>query len=105
MYKSVDNKIEFIQIIGITQDPDTLDYMVLTTLAQLGSLRNSLLIKKYNPNDKFVNLYSISEQLGAIHKLDMVHGDFHNGNILYFNHNYMVISDFGLCRPVESVAN
>ena len=59
------------------------------------------MIKKYNPNDKFYNLFDISNQLESIHKLDLVHGDFHNGNILCVGHNKSMISDLGLCRPVN----
>jgi serine/threonine protein kinase len=75
--------------------------MVVMMDAFNGSLRNNLLIKKYNPNDKFRNLWDISRQLKAIHKLDLVHGDFHDGNLLYLTKNVMVISDLGLCRPVN----
>ena len=66
-----------------------------------GSLRNNLLIKKYNPNDKFSNLYNVSVQLEAIHKLNLIHGDFHNGNLLYIAQIVIGISDLGLCRPAN----
>ncbi|EXX50926.1 Tpk1p [Rhizophagus irregularis DAOM 197198w] len=105
IHKSMNDTTPFIQIVGITQDPDTLNYMIIMFLAPLGSLKSNLKIKKYNPNDKFTNLFNISRQLNAIHKLDLIHGDFHNGNILFFNYEYGLISDFGLCRPVESVAS
>ncbi|RGB35765.1 kinase-like domain-containing protein, partial [Rhizophagus diaphanus] len=36
-----------------------------------------------------------------IHKLNLIHGDLHNGNILCFDHEIIVISDLGLCRPVN----
>ncbi|RIA85958.1 hypothetical protein C1645_830032, partial [Glomus cerebriforme] len=54
-----------IPLLGITQDPDTLNYMIIM----------------------FNALY--------------VHGDFHNGNVLYADYKYPVISDLGLCRPVN----
>ena len=54
--------------------------MIVINYAGYGSLRNNLSIKKYNSNDKFENLWDISKQLKAIHKLNLVHGDFHNGN-------------------------
>ena len=69
--------------------------------ARLGNLRNNLLINKYNPNDKFFNLMYISAQLESIHKLNLIHGDLHNGNILCLHHDIMAISDLGLCRPVN----
>src|SRR5438034_11761627 len=64
-------------------------------------LRNNLLISKYNQNDKFFNLYNISIQLEAIHKLNLIHGDFHNGNLLCADYDLIYISDLGLCRPVN----
>ena len=66
-----------------------------------GSLRNNLLISKYNQNDKFVNLYNLLIQLEAIHKLNLIHGDFHNGNLLCSSITFVTISDLGLCRPVN----
>ena len=75
--------------------------MIVINYANCGSLRNNLLIKKYNPNDKFHNLYYISRQLEIIHKLNLVHGDFHNGNLLYTAQIAICISDLGLCRPVN----
>jgi serine/threonine protein kinase len=71
--------------------------MVAVHLAD-SNLRDQLLIKKYNPNDKFRNLYDIAKQLEAIHKLNLVHGDFHDGDILCVKSEVM-ISDFGLCKP------
>ncbi|GBC01288.1 hypothetical protein RclHR1_04130004 [Rhizophagus clarus] len=49
-----------------------------------------------NVDDEFLN------ELEAIHKLNLIHGDFHNGNLLcgkYYTN--MVISDLGLCRPAN----
>ncbi|RGB35998.1 kinase-like domain-containing protein [Rhizophagus diaphanus] len=89
-----------IPVLGITQDPDTLNYMIVIEEAFNGSLRNNLLTKKYNPNDKFKNLWHILRQLKAIHKLNLVHGDLHNGNILHTK-NHLFISDLGLCKPVN----
>ena len=68
---------------------------------KLGSLRSNLKIKKYNPNDKYHNLYSIAESLSALHKCNLVHGDFHSGNLLLDDHKYVYISDFGLSKPAD----
>ncbi|RGB35183.1 kinase-like domain-containing protein, partial [Rhizophagus diaphanus] len=35
----------------------------------------------------------------------IVHGDFHSGNVLLNNTGINVISDFGLSRPVNKIAN
>jgi len=75
--------------------------MIVMLKIPFGSLRNNLLIFKYNPNDKFCNLCYVSTQLEAIHKLDLIHRDFHNGNLLYLDHTLIVISDLGLCKPVN----
>jgi serine/threonine protein kinase len=74
--------------------------MIVLGYISHGSLRNNLLIKKYNPNDKFSNLSFISKQLKAIHKLNLFHGDFHSGNILHAI-SYLFVSDLGLCKPVN----
>jgi len=70
-------------------------------MAPYGNLRDNLLIKKYNPNDKFDNLRDIITQLESIHKLNLVHGDLHDGNILGTTATHLVISDLGLCKPVD----
>ncbi|GBB94862.1 hypothetical protein RclHR1_02430003 [Rhizophagus clarus] len=93
------NNSYFNPVIGITQDPDTLNYMVVMDYADEGSLKDNLLIKKYNPNESFLNLLQMSRQLEAIHKSDLVHGDLHDGNILF--NGDPLISDFGLCKPVN----
>jgi serine/threonine protein kinase len=67
--------------------------------ASLGNLRDNLLAKKENPNDKYYNLWDISKQLEAIHKLNLIHGNFHSGNLLCAAHDSIMICDFGLCRP------
>ena len=38
-----------VTIYGITQDPETSNYMIVMHLIEDGSLRSNLLIKKYNP--------------------------------------------------------
>src|ERR1051325_437072 len=100
-HKAWSNKSFLVPLLGITQNPYTLDYMVVMPRVLYGSLRNNLLMKKYNPNDKFYNLHFISKQLESIHKLNLVHGDFHNGNILASSNKILLISDLGLCKPVN----
>ena len=100
-HKAWSNGSMLAPLLGITQDPDTSNYMIVMYMAVCGSLRNNLLVKKYNPNDKFDNLHDISKQLESIHKLNLVHGDFHNGNILTATNRTLLISDLGLCKPVD----
>ena len=35
------------------------------------------------------------------HKCNLVHGDFHSGNLLLSDHDYCNISDFGLSKPAD----
>ncbi|CAB4476811.1 uncharacterized protein OCT59_016983 [Rhizophagus irregularis] len=73
--EALSNGSGLVPLFGITQDPNTKNYMVVMGKMPLDNLRNNLMVKKYNPNDKFNNLLLISAQLEAIHKLDLVHGD------------------------------
>ena len=75
--------------------------MIVMVYMELGSLRDNLMIKKYNPYDKYNNLYLVARSLSALHKCNLVHGDFHSGNLLLQSHKYAYISDFGLCRPAD----
>ena len=70
-------------IYGITQDPKTLDYMVVLEEMKQGTLRSNLLIKKYNPNDKYYNLSYLAKSLSVIHKCNLVHGSFNSNDILF----------------------
>ena len=69
-------------------------------LIKEGNLRSNLLIKKYNPFEKYRNLMQIARSLLTLHEFNLVHGDFHSGNILLYD-IYCYISDFGLSRPAN----
>ncbi|EXX66635.1 kinase-like domain-containing protein [Rhizophagus irregularis DAOM 181602=DAOM 197198] len=97
-----------VRIFGITQDPETLNYMVVMDLMNGGNLRSNLLIKKYNPIEKYYNLTKIAHALLNLHKCNLVHGDFHSGNVLLYSidaYSSNYISDFGLSRPVNQTIN
>uniref|UniRef100_U9SU27 Protein kinase domain-containing protein n=1 Tax=Rhizophagus irregularis (strain DAOM 181602 / DAOM 197198 / MUCL 43194) TaxID=747089 RepID=U9SU27_RHIID len=73
-----------------------------------GNLRSNLLIKKYNPIEKYYNLTKIAHALLNLHKCNLVHGDFHSGNVLLYSidaYSSNYISDFGLSRPVNQTIN
>ncbi|GES98969.1 kinase-like domain-containing protein [Rhizophagus clarus] len=101
------NTSTVVRIYGITQDPETSNYMIVMELMKGGNLRSNLLIKKYNPFEKYENLVDIARVLLSIHKCNLIHGDFHSGNILLLSerHHISFISDFGLSRPVDKIAN
>ncbi|RHZ85814.1 hypothetical protein Glove_60g106 [Diversispora epigaea] len=90
-----------IQFYGITQDPETHSYMMVLEYAKDGNLREYLKINNINWNQKLYNLYGLSLRLMNIHELDIVHQDFHPGNILssHFKNDIM-ISDFGLSKLI-----
>ena len=50
-----------------------------------------------------VALSWIIQGLGEIHKKNMVHRDFHIGNILLSNNIITYISDMGLCGEVDNI--
>ncbi|RHZ87152.1 hypothetical protein Glove_40g27 [Diversispora epigaea] len=96
-----------IRFYGITQDPETHSYMMVLKYAS-GNLREYLKNNFNNINwyQKLDNLYYLSSRLMSIHKLDIVHQDFHPGNILSSNFKRnMQISDFGLSKIIGANPN
>ncbi|RHZ70074.1 hypothetical protein Glove_275g7 [Diversispora epigaea] len=92
-----------IRFYGITQDPETHSYMMVLYYAKDGNLREYLKVNfnNINWNQKLNDLWYLSLNLINIHKLDIVHQDFHPGNILSFNFkNDIKISDFGLSKLI-----
>ncbi|RHZ87201.1 hypothetical protein Glove_40g17 [Diversispora epigaea] len=98
-----------IKFYGITQDPETHSYMMVLQYAKDGNLREYLKINFNNINwlRKLDNLWRLSSRLRNIHKLDIVHQDFHPGNILSsdFKNYYIFISDFGLSKLISANPN
>src|SRR5436189_3127987 len=71
---------------GITQDPETKNYMMVLDYAENGSLRNYL-DKEYDKlswETKFYGLWHIAVGLHRIHEKELIHRDLHIGNILSF---------------------
>ncbi|EXX66198.1 Kic1p [Rhizophagus irregularis DAOM 197198w] len=93
------------RIFGITQDPETSNYMIVMKSINRGNLRSNLLVKKYNQFEKYRNLMGIAISLLTLHKCNLVHGDFHSGNILLNSRDTNYLSDFGLSRPVNQTIN
>ena len=89
-----------VQLYGITQDPETKNYMMVLDYAENGSLRNYL-DKEYDKlswKTKFFGLWDIAVGL-RIHEKELIHRDLHIGNILSFP--YASITDMGLCKPAD----
>jgi serine/threonine protein kinase len=89
--------------------------MAIMDYANKGNLRGNLTrVIKYTWKHKLRMLYKIISGLNEIHEQNLVHCDFHDGNILNnkdvgYEENredkeYNVyISDLGLCRPIKSL--
>ncbi|RHZ77242.1 hypothetical protein Glove_184g38 [Diversispora epigaea] len=106
-----DNDYSSIKFYGITQDPETRSYVMVLDYAKDGNLREYLKINFNNIDwkQKLYYLRHLSIKLKDIHKLDIVHQDFHPGNILSSGFNNisfpMMISDFGLSKLIKTNPN
>src|SRR5436190_22471141 len=87
---------------GITQNPETKDYMMILYYCKGGSLRNYLKQSEENKDyrSKIYSLLEIARGLLDIHNAGNVHKDLHPGNIL-FNPYGTCISDLGLCQSAN----
>ncbi|RHZ85077.1 hypothetical protein Glove_71g115 [Diversispora epigaea] len=93
---------------GITRDPETHSYIMVLDYAKDGNFREYLKINFNNINwfQKLNHLWHLSDRLMNIHKLDIVHQDFHPGNILSYNFKGgLEISDFGLSKLIGENPN
>src|SRR5947209_9049440 len=94
-----------LDIYGISQDPNTKEYILVMRYANDGSLTD-FITKKFK-NLKWKNkieiLHSIISGLNIIHQEKLVHHDFHSGNILHSNliPQKMMIADLGLSTPAD----
>ncbi|RHZ75714.1 hypothetical protein Glove_212g154 [Diversispora epigaea] len=104
------DKIVSTKIFGITKDLVTHEYMIVLEYFEGRSLRNYLSnnFKDINLENKLYYLCDLAIRSKRLHKLDIVHCDFHPGNILKYKlkSNYTYISDFGLSKLItENIKN
>ncbi|CAB4433150.1 unnamed protein product [Rhizophagus irregularis] len=102
-----------IKVYGISQDPDTKNYIIVLHYAAGGDFNNWINknenYKYFNWKSKVRTLYNIASGLKVIHKKQMVHHDFHTGNVLFNTTtmkeyaNKIYISDMGLCGGVDDI--
>src|SRR5437588_9348056 len=94
-----------VDIYGISQDPNTKEYILVMRYANDGSLTNYITKKFKNLKwrEKIEILYSIISGLNIIHQEKLVHRDFHSGNILHSSNlpQRMMIADLGLSAPAD----
>jgi serine/threonine protein kinase len=96
----VDCTISIVRVYGITQDPETKNYMMVLEYAENGSLRTYLDKNHYTWFTKLEHLRYIALGLESIHEKELIHRDLHIGNILSFS-GYTSITDLGLCKPAD----
>ncbi|EXX51993.1 kinase-like domain-containing protein [Rhizophagus irregularis DAOM 181602=DAOM 197198] len=98
---------QYIGYYGISQDPDTKDYIIVLTYA--GKLQNYFKRKApYNRKQPFdlklrrriIALLDIVNGLKKIHEKEILHRNLHVGNILVFK-KIAYITDMGLCKPTN----
>src|SRR6266542_146963 len=96
------NSNTIIKLYGFTKDPGTSNYMVVMNYAYNGNLRKCLpKIMKLGWKGRLYLLHKIISGLKEIHKQNLIHCDFHDGNILNCIGD-IFISDLGLCKPAKS---
>src|SRR6266540_70130 len=85
---------------GITQNPNTEDFIIIMKYYKSGSLKDYVTKNFYNIKwiEKLKILKRIVAGLKHLHDQKIIHRDFHSGNILYENDFDLVISDLGISK-------
>src|SRR5437764_6766792 len=98
------NGYDFLRIHGVTQDPETKEYMIVMQYANNGSLLFDLdqNINKLTWKMKLWRLWNIVYDLQIVHSMGLVHCDLHGGNIVLRGDNVPLICDLGLSQSVNS---
>ncbi|POG66013.1 kinase-like domain-containing protein, partial [Rhizophagus irregularis DAOM 181602=DAOM 197198] len=107
---SINKSSNILNVYGISQNPDTKEYIMVLQYAKEGNF-NHWINKNYeyfNWKDKLSALIDIINGLKEIHQRNLVHRDFHTGNILFLNFinhfsNCVLISDMGLSGEVDNI--
>src|SRR5437763_4201347 len=94
----------FLRLYGVTQDPETKEYILVMQYANNGNLLSYLNqnINKLTWMDKLRQLRDIAQYLYNIHNAGSVHCDLHGGNIV-LNNTHPLICDLGLSQSVNSL--
>ncbi|GBC42211.2 kinase-like domain-containing protein [Rhizophagus irregularis DAOM 181602=DAOM 197198] len=91
---------------GITQDPTTKDFMIIMDYYSSGDLRHYITNHfYYSWYKKLIMLISILNGLKYIHDANIIHRDFHSGNILYNNATSAIICDLGISKSSIAADN
>ena len=100
------NEYWFLKIYGVTQDPETKEYMIVMQYANNDSLLSYLdqNINNLTWKDKLRHLCDIAWDLRIIHDAGLVHCDLHGGNIVMHDDEDEIesyICDLGLSQSVN----
>jgi serine/threonine protein kinase len=89
---------------GITKIPEEDEYAMVIRYAKYGDLRNYIRKSFSNLNwtDKANILIELSNALNSLHKMNLLHRDFHCKNILVDEEKRIFINDFELCQSIDS---
>src|SRR6266498_2924849 len=93
---------------GITQDPNAENFIIIMKYYKLGSLKDYITKNFHNIkwSEKLNILKHIVEGLDHIHNQNIIHRDFHSGNILYENEIDIAISELEISKSsTKSIDN
>src|SRR2546421_1866315 len=104
--KSIDSLFYLNEYYGITQNPDTKDFIIIMKYYK-SDLRNYITKEFGNIkwDKKLKILLHIAEGLRHIHNQNIIHQDLHSGNILYENDDDVIISDLGISKSAMESTN
>src|SRR4051794_206662 len=94
----------FLEIYGVTQDPETKEHIIVMQSANNGSLLSYLdqNINNLTWKKKLLHLKNIAYDLRTVHSMGLVHCDLHGGNIvLRGGNNVALICDLGHSQSVN----
>lgn len=103
-YKRISWDNCMLQCYGMSQDPSTKNYVIVLEYAEHGNLRKYLSENIANTSWKLKLSLAcdIAKALKTIHGANLIHHDFHCGNVLITNDVYTAMGDLGLCRPIDN---
>ncbi|GBB99173.1 hypothetical protein RclHR1_03440006 [Rhizophagus clarus] len=94
---------------GITQNPITQNFMIITDYYKTGDLTHYITKKffKISWYTKLIKLRGIIRGLRKLHDADIVHQDYHSGNIFIGTKSFFgaVIGDFGISKSAIESSN
>lgn len=94
-----------VPLIGISRDIETGEFLLVMKYAHKGNLSQYLSKNpKLSWKVKFGLILDIATGLADIHRAELIHADFHSGNILISAGGKALISDLGLSKKLNSSA-